>query len=135
MKSPSSTAGAVKNADVVFEAAPEKMALKQKIFSEIEEHAPERCILASNTSVMPITEIMSGLRLKSRALGTHWWNPPHMIPLVEVVKTEWTEPNVADRIMDLLSQVGTDGGDRRLEPCWRMRRIGGLTSPARLAVR
>lgn len=97
---------AVKDAVVVFEAAPEKMALKQKIFAEIEMHAPETCILASNTSVMPITEIMSGLRLKNRALGTHWWNPPHMIPLVEVVKTAWTDATVGETMMALLSDAG-----------------------------
>lgn len=101
-----STAGAVREANVVFEAAPEKMALKQSIFAEIEKHAPETCILASNTSVMPITEIMSGLRLKNRAVGTHWWNPPHMIPLVEVVKTEWTDAAVADNMMALLASAG-----------------------------
>lgn len=102
----SSAADAVRMADVVFEAAPEKMALKQKIFAEIEEHAPEQCILASNTSVMPITEIMSGLRLKERALGTHWWNPAHMIPLVEVIKTEWTDPSVAQATFELLADAG-----------------------------
>ena len=102
----STTAGAVRNADVVFEAAPEKMDLKRAIFAEIESHAPETCILASNTSVMPITEIMSGLRLKNRAIGTHWWNPPHMIPLVEVVKTEWTEAKVAQDMVDLLEDAG-----------------------------
>ena len=100
------TAGAVCAADVVFEAAPEKLALKQSIFAEIEAHAPEGCILASNTSVMPITKIMSKLRLKTRAVGTHWWNPPHMIPLVEVVKTEWTSPEVAQTMFDLLADAG-----------------------------
>lgn len=100
------TADAVKTATVVFEAAPEKMALKQKIFAEIEAHAPETCILASNTSVMPITEIMSGLRLQNRALGTHWWNPPHMIPLVEVIRTKWTDPDVAQTMFDLLEGAG-----------------------------
>ncbi|HMQ40059.1 MAG TPA: 3-hydroxyacyl-CoA dehydrogenase family protein [Paracoccus sp. (in: a-proteobacteria)] len=97
---------AVKGAYAVFEAAPEKMALKQSIFAEIEAHAPDDCILASNTSVMPITEIMSGLRLKNRALGTHWWNPPHMIPLVEVIRTEWTEEGVVQAMMDLLADAG-----------------------------
>ncbi|MEP3631954.1 MAG: 3-hydroxyacyl-CoA dehydrogenase NAD-binding domain-containing protein [Shimia thalassica] len=100
------TAEAVRGADVVFEAAPEKLALKQKIFAEIEAHAPDTCILASNTSVMPITQIMSKLRLKNRAVGTHWWNPPHLIPLVEVVKTEWTDPKVAQDMFDLLADAG-----------------------------
>lgn len=97
---------AVKNADMVFEAAPEKMELKQALFGVIENHAPEDCILASNTSVMPITQIMSKLRLKNRALGTHWWNPPHMIPLVEVVSTQWTDASVADDMMALLADAG-----------------------------
>ena len=102
----SSTAEAVKKADVVFEAAPEKMDLKRAIFAEIEAHAPETCILASNTSVMPITEIMQDLRLKNRALGTHWWNPPHMIPLVEVIKTAWTDVDLAQATFDLLADAG-----------------------------
>ncbi len=101
-----STAAAVCSADVVFEAAPEKLALKREIFAEIEAHAQEACILASNTSVMPITQIMSELRLKQRAVGTHWWNPPHMIPLVEVVKTEWTNAAVAKTVFELLQDAG-----------------------------
>ena len=101
-----SIASAVEDAEFVFEAAPEKLALKQSIFAEVEEHAPETSVLASNTSVMPITQIMGGLRLKSRALGTHWWNPPHMIPLVEVVSTEWTDDTVADQMMALLNDAG-----------------------------
>lgn len=100
------TACAVRDADIVFEAAPEKMALKQAIFAEVEAHAPETAVLASNTSVMPITEIMAGLRLRNRALGTHWWNPPHMIPLVEVIRTEWTDAGLAQRVFDLLAAVG-----------------------------
>jgi 3-hydroxybutyryl-CoA dehydrogenase len=97
---------AVNEAEFVFEAAPEKLDLKREIFAEIETYAPETCILASNTSVMPITKIMSELRLKSRAVGTHWWNPPHMIPLVEVVSTKWTDESVADAMMDLLEDAG-----------------------------
>lgn len=97
---------AVMDAQVVFEAAPEKMPLKQAIFAEVEAHAPREAILASNTSVMPITEIMSKLSGKHRALGTHWWNPPHMIPLVEVIRTEWTDEPVTQAMMDLLGQAG-----------------------------
>lgn len=101
-----SLAEAVADAEIVFEAAPEKLELKQTIFSEIEMHAPERAILASNTSVIQISKIMAHLGTRDRALGTHWWNPPHMIPLVEVVKTEWTDPALADQTHALLAEVG-----------------------------
>lgn len=97
---------AVQNADVVFEAAPEKLSLKRAIFKQIESAAPENTILASNTSVIQITRIMQDLSLRERALGTHWWNPPHMIPLVEVIKTEWTDQSVSQSMMTLLQQVG-----------------------------
>ncbi len=99
-------ATAVETADVVFEAAPEKLDLKQKIFADIEAYAPADSILASNTSVIQISKIMGGLEGRHRAMGTHWWNPPHMIPLVEVVKTEWTDPALAQRMSDLLACAG-----------------------------
>lgn len=99
-------ASTVAQASAVFEAAPEAMALKQSIFAEIEAHAPRDCLLASNTSVMPITGIMQGLTHKDRALGTHWWNPPHMIPLVEVIRTEWTAEPAMASMMALLAEAG-----------------------------
>ncbi|MEM9575246.1 MAG: 3-hydroxyacyl-CoA dehydrogenase NAD-binding domain-containing protein [Pseudomonadota bacterium] len=94
------------NADIVFEAAPEKLELKRSIFAELESCVPEHCILASNTSVIQISKIMGELETRHRAVGTHWWNPPHMIPLVEVVKTEWTDHNIADEMLALLNQAG-----------------------------
>ena len=97
---------AVRSAQYVFEAAPEKMPLKQAIFAEIEANVPDTTILASNTSVMPITAIMSGLRLKQRALGTHWWNPPHLIPLVEVIRTADTSEPTMSAMTDLLLHAG-----------------------------
>ncbi|MCA0870659.1 hypothetical protein LCL97_07480 [Seohaeicola saemankumensis] len=101
-----SVPGAVRNAFAVFEAAPEKLELKQRIFAEVEAHAPANAILASNTSVMPITGIMAGLQGRHRALGTHWWNPPHMIPLVEVIRTEWTGDATMAAMMALLADAG-----------------------------
>ncbi len=101
-----SVAEAVADAGYVFEAAPEKLELKQRIFAEIEAHAPADAVLASNTSVIQISLIMAGLNSRHRALGTHWWNPPHMIPLVEVVKTEWTDPACAQAMHDLLAGAG-----------------------------
>jgi 3-hydroxybutyryl-CoA dehydrogenase len=101
-----SVPGVVAKADFVFEAAPEKLELKQALFAEIETAAPEAAILASNTSVMPITAIMSRLARKERALGTHWWNPAHMIPLVEVIRTEWTDEAAVEATMALLADAG-----------------------------
>ncbi|HVQ68311.1 MAG TPA: 3-hydroxyacyl-CoA dehydrogenase NAD-binding domain-containing protein, partial [Bradyrhizobium sp.] len=76
---------AVRDADYVVEAVLEDLTLKQKLFGEIERHVRPQAILASNTSVIPITKIMEDLRDRSRALGTHWWNPPYLVPLVEVI--------------------------------------------------
>lgn len=97
---------AVAGAKVVFEAAPEKLELKQSIFAQLEKNAPDDAILASNTSVIQISKIMEGLETRHRAVGTHWWNPPHMIPLVEVVKTEWTDQDVAQTMHDVLAEAG-----------------------------
>ncbi len=97
---------AVSNAQYVFEAAPEKLELKQSLFSQIEAAAPVNAVLASNTSVIQISKIMQGLERRQRALGTHWWNPPHMIPLVEVVKTDLTDSSVAQDMIQLLGQAG-----------------------------
>src|SRR5580704_18774716 len=72
-------------AGIVIEAAPEKLALKQTIFADLERLAPPGAILASNTSALPITRIAAGLKNKDRVLGAHFWNPPHLVPLVEIV--------------------------------------------------
>jgi 3-hydroxybutyryl-CoA dehydrogenase len=88
------------------EAAVEDLPVKQRLFAEIEEAAPAHAILASNTSVIPITAIMQGLRDRSRALGTHWWNPPYLVPLVEVIGTEWTSTGAIKKTIDLHAAAG-----------------------------
>jgi len=99
-------AAAVREADYVVEAVLEDLPLKQKLFAEIEKHSPSHAILASNTSVIPITKIMEGLRDRSRALGTHWWNPPYLVPLVEVIGTEWTAPAAIEWTIALHKAAG-----------------------------
>jgi 3-hydroxybutyryl-CoA dehydrogenase len=99
-------ANCVSGADIVIEAAPERLELKQRIFADLEAAAPADCILASNTSVIPITQIVHKLKTRERALGTHWWNPPHMIPLVEVIRTEWTGERAITEMMDTLQGAG-----------------------------
>ena len=97
---------AVANADIVIEAAPEKRELKQDLFARIEAAARPNCIFASNTSVIPISEVMARVKNKSRALGTHWWNPPYLVPLVEVIQTADTDPAHINRMMTLLTKLG-----------------------------
>ncbi|MGA7974318.1 MAG: 3-hydroxyacyl-CoA dehydrogenase family protein [Pseudolabrys sp.] len=97
---------AVRDADYVVEAVLEDLPLKQKLFGEIERYARPDTILASNTSVIPITDIMSGLKRRERALGTHWWNPPFLVPLVEVIETEWTTPETVAFAMKLHADAG-----------------------------
>jgi len=99
-------ADCVRDTDFVVEAVLEDMPLKQTIFGEIEQHVRPDTILASNTSVMPITEIMQGLKRRERALGTHWWNPPFLVPLVEVIGTQWTSPQTIDFTMKLHADAG-----------------------------
>ena len=99
-------AQAVRAADYVVEAVLEDLPLKQKLFGEIEKHVRPDTILASNTSVIPITSIMQGLRKRERALGTHWWNPPYLVPLVEVIETQWTSPQAVDFTMKLHAAAG-----------------------------
>jgi 3-hydroxybutyryl-CoA dehydrogenase len=97
---------AVRDADYVVEAVLEDLPLKQKIFAEVEKNARPDAILASNTSVIPITQIMQGLTRRERALGTHWWNPPFLVPLVEVIETQWTSPATVDFTMKLHADAG-----------------------------
>jgi 3-hydroxybutyryl-CoA dehydrogenase len=99
-------ASAVRDADYVVEAVSENLTLKQKLFTDIETHVRPDTILASNTSVIPITDIMGGLKHRERALGTHWWNPPTLVPLVEVIGTQWTSPQAIDVTMKLHADAG-----------------------------
>jgi len=96
----------VRDVDYVVEEVFEDLALKQKLFAEIETHVRADTILASNTSVIPITSITGGLKRRERALGTHWWNPPFLVPLVEVIETQWTSPDAVTWTMDLHRAAG-----------------------------
>ncbi len=96
----------VRAADYVVEAAPEQLDTKQRLFADIEAAAKPDAILASNTSVIPITAIMQGLERRQRAVGTHWWNPPFLVPLVEVIGTEWTDRAVIEQTMALHRAAG-----------------------------
>ena len=83
-------AAAVADADLVVEAAPEKMALKRSIFADLERLAPAHAVLGTNTSSLPITEIASAISTPERVVGTHFFNPVAVMPLLELVRGEYT---------------------------------------------
>jgi 3-hydroxybutyryl-CoA dehydrogenase len=97
---------AVEGAGLVFEAVVENLELKQKIFSELDALCPDGTILATNTSVISITEIASTSQNRGRIVGTHFWNPPFLVPLVEVIPGADTNPYVVEACMDILARVG-----------------------------
>jgi 3-hydroxybutyryl-CoA dehydrogenase len=99
-------APAVEDARFVFEAAPEKLPLKQRIFAELETLVAPDAILASNSSAIPTTEIGRELKHRQRVVGTHFWNPPHLVPLVEVIQNEKTADAVVRATIDLLRDAG-----------------------------
>ena len=101
-----SLSDAVSDADFIFEAAPEKLAIKRAIFSELLPLAKKDAILASNTSVIPIGDIGEGIEHSGRLIGTHWWNPPFLIPLVEVVQSKRSSLTAIEQTISLLNFVG-----------------------------
>lgn len=97
---------AAQDAAFVTEAAPEKLELKRDIFKQLVAFAPREAILASNSSVMPVGSMADGLPTADRIVGTHWWNPAVLIPLVEVIQGAQTSDATVAATMDLLASVG-----------------------------
>lgn len=99
-------AEAYTTADFIIECYPEVMETKQELFAHIERFCREDCILATNTSVMSPTEISERCKHRERVVGAHFWNPGHLIPLVEVVQSDATSAEVIDATMELMVRVG-----------------------------
>lgn len=96
----------IKAADLVIECVFEKLDVKQEMFAKLEERCSAYTIFCTNTSVISPTEISAKLVHKERLVGTHFWNPAFLIPLVEVVKSEYTKTEVADIVMEFLRKAG-----------------------------
>ncbi|HWR13456.1 MAG TPA: 3-hydroxyacyl-CoA dehydrogenase family protein [Terriglobales bacterium] len=101
---------AVRDCSVVIEAVPERLDLKRALFQEIAETAPVEALLASNTSTIPITEIGRDLpeSARRRLVGLHWWYPAVLIPLVEVIATDFVDPEYFDRAFQLMASIGKE---------------------------
>jgi 3-hydroxybutyryl-CoA dehydrogenase len=90
----------------IFEAVFEDLELKQQIFADLDSLCPSNIILCCNTSVISITEIAEKAVHRERIVGTHFWNPPYLIPLVEVVRAEESADWCISKTYDLLMRVG-----------------------------
>jgi enoyl-CoA hydratase/3-hydroxyacyl-CoA dehydrogenase len=97
---------AVAEVEFVTEAVLEQQSIKERVFADLDEHAPERAVLATNTSGLNVTELAEGTDRPSRVVGTHWFNPPMLMDLVEVVETEHTDPAVAELCEALVEDWG-----------------------------
>ncbi len=97
---------AVGDAGLVIEAVPEKLDLKKRVFKEVEEAAPERAVLASNTSSLSITEIAEAVEDPGRVVGMHFFNPPVIMRLVEVVPGERTSRETVEFALDFVKKLG-----------------------------
>jgi 3-hydroxyacyl-CoA dehydrogenase len=96
---------AVEHGDFILEAAPENLALKQDLFQQVESLCPEQAIIASNTSSLRMTDIGSRVKKQERLVITHWFNPPHIVPTVEVVKGEKTSEATVETTVALLTKI------------------------------
>ncbi|HUK45044.1 MAG TPA: 3-hydroxyacyl-CoA dehydrogenase NAD-binding domain-containing protein [Gaiellaceae bacterium] len=99
-------AEALDGAELVAEAVPERLELKHEVFAKFEELAPEDAILASNTSGIPITKIAENCARPENVVGMHWSNPPHVIPMIEVIPGERTSPETTATAVALVERIG-----------------------------
>lgn len=99
---------AAARADFVTEAISEDLELKRRIFESLDRSTPEHAILASNTSTLKITDIAGHLPRPERAVTTHWFNPPYLVPVVEVVRGERTSAETVERTSDFLRKMGKE---------------------------
>ena len=93
-------------AELIIEAVSENVDLKRAIFGDLERFTTPQTILCSNTSGISIRLICENLQFKERVVGTHFWNPPHIIPCVEVIKSQFTTDEVFHIVIELLEGVG-----------------------------
>lgn len=108
LRATSDLPGAVAGADLVVEAVPERLELKVRLFRELSEHAPARAILATNTSSLSVTEIASSATHPERVVGMHFFNPPHVLKLLEIVRAQQTDPAVVEAARGVGERLGRE---------------------------
>ena len=97
---------AVASADLVFEAAPERIEIKRDVLAACDAHAPASAIIATNTSSLPIDDLAAFVERKERFLGMHFFNPPEWTPAVELIPSAQTDPEIVGRAREFLLAIG-----------------------------
>ncbi|WP_433735522.1 3-hydroxybutyryl-CoA dehydrogenase [Pseudomonas putida] len=106
LQSRSQAADTLRLCDLVFEAVPEIIAVKQQTFAWVSEHVPASTIIASTTSTFLVTELSEMVSTPARFVNAHWLNPAHLMPLVEVSRSDATCPQAVERLLQLLKRIG-----------------------------
>lgn len=96
----------LRRCELVFEAVPEVVEVKQATFAWVSEQVPASAIIASTTSTFLVTELSEMVSAPQRFVNAHWLNPAHLMPLVEVSRSQATCPQVVERLLELLRQIG-----------------------------
>jgi 3-hydroxybutyryl-CoA dehydrogenase/5-formyl-3-hydroxy-2-methylpyridine 4-carboxylate dehydrogenase len=99
-------ADAVKDADFIVETVPERAEIKNEVFKQLDQLAKPGTVLASNTSGIPITALGDAVSDPGRVVGMHWSNPPHVIPVIEVIRGAKTSQNAVDTTWALVEKIG-----------------------------
>jgi 3-hydroxybutyryl-CoA dehydrogenase len=115
---------AVRGVDVVVEAVPEKLELKQRIFTTLDSVCAADTLLATNTSSLPITKIANACKRPERVVGMHFFNPVHIMKLVEVVRAEQSSEEAARLALALSARLGKEGIDVKDSPGFASSRLG-----------
>ena len=98
----------LKDADLLIEAVPENLDLKRKVYTDVDKFAEEKTLYASNTSTLPITEMAALIRRPERFIGLHFFNPPQLMRLVEVIPGRNTNQYTIDTALDFVMRVGKE---------------------------
>jgi len=117
-------AAAVREADVVIEAVPESLELKKRLFADVSASCPSHALLGTNTSSLPVTEIAAAAARPERVVGLHFFNPPPVMPLLEVVAGERTLPEVVEGARALGVAMGKEVVVVRDSPGFATSRLG-----------
>jgi 3-hydroxybutyryl-CoA dehydrogenase len=91
--------------DIIIEAVKENLDLKLNLYADLEQNINPDIIICSNTSAISITRLSEGLQHKQRFLGTHFWNPPHILPCVEVIKGDYTSDIIFETVFGLMKKI------------------------------